>query len=166
MYPGGNKAKENHKKGICSDGAMQKLEPSAQNEDPPRDGEPGKKLAPPDWPQPKGLFTGTEGKMQFHPTALFDNLREIYNKIVVNSASSGPLALEHAAFAALIARRTVHNEDGSVYFKLFDVENAPDTPQALIVVENNHKYLRIDELKADSRSETSTAAGLQVNSHS
>lgn len=143
MYPGGSGGEGNHRKGSCSDGAMQLPKKNGQNEDPPQDDHP-KSHAPPAWPQPTGIFTN--GRI-FHPYVFLDKIKEMYEKIVVDHDSEAEMVLEHVAFASLLTRRTVQDADGAVLFKLYDITNEPPIPEALVVVKNNNQYLRIDCLK-------------------
>lgn len=143
MYPGGSGGPGNHKKGFCSDGAMQLPKKTGQNEDPPRDDQP-KSHAPPAWPQPIGIFNNGN---KFHPYVFLEKINEMYEKVVVDRDSGADFVLEHAAFASLLTRRTIQGEDGAVLFKLFDIANEPPIPEELIVVKDNHKHLRIDCLQ-------------------
>jgi len=142
MYPGPSGSAQNHKRGYCSDGVKQTLKSSPQNQDPPQTNAPATH-APPDWPQPESIFTsGT----QFDPLRFLAKIREMYVKVVVEKAS-GEFLMEHEAFAALLARRTVVLPDGLILFKLFDLECSGSTPDNLFVVREESKYLRIDCLR-------------------
>lgn len=145
MYPGAAGSPENHKRGYCSDGAMQKLEHTTQNEDPPQAHQPSSWVLP-EWPQPKGIFTdGT----QFHPVEFLNTIREMYEQVVVDNVG-GDLILEHVAFASVLSRRTIQLQNGTVLFKLFDLTCPPSTPEGLIIVHNDNKYLRLDCLQEPS----------------
>jgi hypothetical protein len=145
MYPGPSGAPENHKRGYCSDGVKQTIENAPQNEDPPRANTMAS-VGPPKWPQPQGLFTaGT----YFHPVELLKKIGEMYEKVVIEQ-SSGEFLMEHEAFASLLARRTLVLEDGSVLFKLFDLECPSSTPDGLIITHEGNKYVQIDCLRESS----------------
>lgn len=161
MYPGPSKSKANHKKGVCSDGAMQRLSKnSEQNEDPPHAGDSAKILAPPDWPQPKGLFDDTRGGVQFNPAVLLEHIPVAYGRIIRQEAEG--VDLEQDAFARLLTRRLVEDKDGTAYFKLFDIENVPTASQVPVVVYNDNQHIRIDCLqpRRDSNPDSSAEAGL------
>lgn len=70
----------------------------------------------------------------------------MYERVVIDG-ESGDLLMEHQAFASLLMRRTLTLEEGSVVFKLFDLDYPPSTPDSLIVVRDGLKYLRIDCLR-------------------
>jgi hypothetical protein len=136
-------AAENHKKGYCSDGVKQNMERSAQNDDPPssRANQPPNTLSP-QWPQPRGIFTnGTH----FDALTFLTTIREMYEKVVVNS-DSGELLMEHEAFASLLVRRTVVHE-GFALFKLFKLGDLYPMPEGLLIEHEGCKFLRIDCLR-------------------
>lgn len=142
MYPGPSGAPENHKRGYCSDGAKQTFERSPQNEDPPRENTSASANAP-KWPQPQGLFTnGTH----FHPMELLRKIREMYEKVVVQK-SSGEFLMEDEAFVNLLVRRTLILDNGTVLFKLFNLECASSTPEDLLLTHEGNRYLRVDCLR-------------------
>lgn len=123
---------------------MQVLKDNEQNRDPHKPGdEKPSSFAPPEWPQPQGIFL--DGN-KFHPYVFLEKINEIYEKIFVDHEGAD-FSLEHASFAALLTRRTVQGEDGAVLFKLFDMRNVPAVPEALIVVKDNNKHLQIDSLR-------------------
>lgn len=151
MYPGKSAGSlttgpsGNHKKGCCSDGAMQLLKDNEQNRDPPKpedDTSTPRSFAPPDWPQPQGIFT--DGN-KFHPYVFLEKINEMYEKVVVDREGAD-FSLEHASFAALLTRRTVIR-GGAVLFKLFTTRSVPAVPDALIVVIDNNKHIQIDSLR-------------------
>lgn len=150
MYPGGKNSPENHKRGICSDGAKSTLATSDQNQDPPRLNKPASQLLP-EWPQPEGIFIGGN---EFRPLIFIAKLREMYEKVVVDK-QSGHLLMEHQAFAALLMRRTLTFEDGSVVFKMFDVPYPESTtPEGLVIVHEGLNYLRVDCLQDSQGGDT------------
>jgi hypothetical protein len=120
------------------------MAPSKQNQDPLQPHHPQTlSYTLPKWPQPQGIFTnGTT----FHPIKFLANIRELYERVVVEKGS-GDMLMEHEAFADLLAKRLVVLEDGSVLFKLFDVDLAPATPDSLVVVHDGDNYLRVDCLR-------------------
>lgn len=128
---------------------MQLPKKNQQNEDPPNGDKP-KSYAPPAWPQPVGIFTN--GRI-FHPYVFLEKINEMYERIIVDRDSGAEIVLEHVAFASLLTRRTVvEEEDGAVLFKLFDIVNEPSIPEELVVVKNNNQYLRIDCLQDSEQS--------------
>lgn len=141
MYPGG---RENHRRGVCADGAQQKLDTKLeQNRDPPKGGVPGsfKEL---EWPQPLGVFT--DGSI-FHHEAFLIKIAEAYEKIV-SEGEGVELAADLLAFVNLLARRTVVADDGSILFKLLDYSST--IPDDLIVKIGEWRHLRMDCLRAAS----------------
>jgi hypothetical protein len=64
MYPGPTGSPENHKKGFCSDGALQVINLET----------------PPDWPQPPGIFE--KGK-NFNPMTFLTMIHDVYEKLVI-----------------------------------------------------------------------------------
>ena len=142
MYPGPTGAAENHKRGYCSDGARQTLKHSSQNQDPPKPNQPLSHTMPA-WPQPQGIFT--DG-IYFNPVGFLTTLREVYEKVVIDKVS-GEAAMEHEAFAGLLFARTLMARDGSMLFKLYDLDCPSSTPEGLLEVHNGMKYLRLDCLR-------------------
>lgn len=143
MYPGAKNSPENHKRGVCSDGAKSTLATTNQNQDPQHPNKPASYTLP-EWPQPEGIFSGGT---EFRPLIFLSKLREMYEMVVVDR-DSGHLAMEHQAFAALLMRRTVTLDDGSVLFKMFEVAYPElTTPDELVIIRDGLKYLRIDCLQ-------------------
>lgn len=145
MYPKPSGSPENHKRGYCSDGVKQtlpSLELTAQNQDPPQPNRPPTHHLP-RWPQPHGIFTNGE---EFNVVVFLAKVQELYQRVVVEK-DSGEFLMEHEAFAALLATRTVVQEDGGVIFKLFDLKVSPLAPEGLIVVHEGLKYVRMDGLR-------------------
>lgn len=146
MYPGPSGSITNHKKGFCSDGVKQTLgstQHTQQNRDiPSSNGQSVATYTLPDWPQPEGIFSdGTT----FHPIAFLAKVGEVYERVLVKK-DSGELMMEHEAFARLLLKRTLTSEDGSVLFKMYDLEasESDKTPEGLIVLRDGDRYLRLD----------------------
>jgi hypothetical protein len=128
MYPGVPGALINHKKGYCADGVKVTW----------------KKDTPPEWPQPAGVFTkGT----QFSPIEFLKTLREVYESVVNGSGEGTNLSLEHEAFARMTSQRTMVSADGTVLFRLFDLEMPFSTPDQLLVEHDGSRFLRLDCLR-------------------
>ncbi|KAJ7486317.1 hypothetical protein B0H11DRAFT_2015631 [Mycena galericulata] len=130
MYPGPEKAPENHKKGCCSDGFKQRY----------ANGE----LLPP-WPQPAGIFTNAS---EFHPFAFLANIRDLYEKVGVEGGGSN-ISIEGEAFPRLQMPGRIATVDGAVLFKLFEGFTIPAedrVPDTLFVEHGGARYLRIDAL--------------------
>ncbi|KAL6306293.1 hypothetical protein BKA93DRAFT_816419 [Sparassis latifolia] len=113
MWPGPEGAGNNHKKGYCSDGVMQK----AKTVDKVLGGmTETMQEHPPDWPQPHGIFSnGTT----FHPGEFLAAIRELYDCMVVKGSTGGDRAMEYNAFAVLLSKCTIVSNDGAVLFELF-----------------------------------------------
>lgn len=73
----------------------------------------------------------------------------MYEKVVIDK-ESGDLLMEHQAFATLLVKRTLTLDEGSVVFKMFDLEYSPSTPDGLVIVRDGLQYLRIDCLREPS----------------
>jgi len=131
MYPGVPGSAINHKKSYCADGVKQKCA----------------KEAPPEWPQPLGIFTkGT----QFNPIEFLKTLRNVYESVVNEGGGDAQLSLEHCAFARMTIERTVVCPDGTVLFRLFaDLDIPLSTPDNLVIEREGSKYLRLDCLRDD-----------------
>ena len=97
----------------------------------------------PAWPQPQGIFT--DG-IYFNPVGFLTTLREVYEKVVIDKVS-GEAAMEHEAFAGLLFARTLMAGDGSMLFKLYDLDCPPSMPEGLLEVRDGMKYLRLDCLR-------------------
>jgi hypothetical protein len=97
----------------------------------------------PAWPQPQGIFT--DG-IYFNPVVFLTTLREVYEKVVIDKVS-GEAAMEHEAIAGLLFARTLMAGDGSMLFKLYDLDCPPSTPEGLLEVRDGMKYLRLDCLR-------------------
>ncbi|KAK6992699.1 hypothetical protein R3P38DRAFT_3224900 [Favolaschia claudopus] len=116
MYPGPNKAPENHKKGHCSDGFKQK---STDDNSAP-------------WPQPTGIFTtGSE----FHPLLFLVAIRDLYEKVLIEQ-NHGSLNVEDEAFSLML------QQPG----RIISVNAADQIPDNLMVNHDGVAYLRIDSL--------------------
>ncbi|GBE81445.1 hypothetical protein SCP_0311740 [Sparassis crispa] len=140
MWPGPEGAGNNHKKSYCSDGVMQKpktlqrmINGSLQDVT----------EHPPDWPQPRGIFTGGT---HFNPAAFLAAVRDMYDCVVVKSGTGGDHAMEYSAFAGLLSKRTVITDDGAVLFELYgSLEVTSEREHADIIVQRNGiKYLRVN----------------------
>jgi hypothetical protein len=129
MYPGIPGSPDNHKKGYCADGVKQN----------------SKTQPPAPWPQPQGIFT--KGSY-FNPIEFLNTLREVYES-VVNGGENVDLSLEHEAFAKMVMARNTVLQNGTVLFKLFDLEMPFTTPDQLLVDHGGSKYLRLDCLRGD-----------------
>ncbi|KAG2140102.1 hypothetical protein DEU56DRAFT_293234 [Suillus clintonianus] len=129
MYPGPENSGYNHRRGFCADGAKQ----VSKNE------------PPPPWPQPPGIFS--EGK-RFHPRAFLEIVKQIYEQVFLRPSGESP-ALEQEAFAMmLLDRSTTLEESGTVLFKLYEeLEIDESTPDALLIVHNGVKHLRVEYLQ-------------------
>lgn len=128
MYPGGS---ENHRKGFCADGARQ-VKRKGDVDDVP------------DWPQPQGIFaTGT----QFNPIQFLKTLREMYERVVVRGECGTDVPIEYEAFGRMLKSRTTVDDEGNTLFKLYDLDMPPSTPDELIVIRDERKYLRLDCLR-------------------
>ncbi|KAL6307929.1 hypothetical protein BKA93DRAFT_726473, partial [Sparassis latifolia] len=152
MWPGPEGAGNNHKKGYCSDGVMQK----AKFMD---------KEHPPDWPQPRGIFSnGTT----FHPGKFLAVIRELYDCMVVKGSTGGDRAMEYNAFTALLLKRTIISNDSAVLFKLFSslTMASASTYAGLIVEHDGRKYLRIDFLHGAPAAGGAGAGGAGGNGNS
>ncbi|KAK7050400.1 hypothetical protein R3P38DRAFT_3173760 [Favolaschia claudopus] len=130
MYPGPNKAPENHKKGHCSDGFKQK---STDDNSAP-------------WPQPTGIFTmGSE----FHPLLFLVAIRDLYEKVLIEQ-NHGSLNVEDEAFSLMLQQPgRIISVNGAVLFKLFSgyaIPAADQIPDNLMVNHDGVAYLRIDSL--------------------
>jgi hypothetical protein len=124
MYPGPTGSPENHKKGICSDGASPSL-----------------KVA--EWPQPHGIFTnGTH----FHPIPFLKVLHEIYDALIIRETRDA-IPMEHEAFVRLLASRTVVLDNGAVLFHLFELKIDASTLDDLIIDHKGIQHLRLDCLR-------------------
>ena len=128
MYPGRPGAPENHKKGVCADGVRQKPKPESTD------------VSLPEWPQPHGIFTNGS---HFDPLRFLLMVRELYDKVVAGSVSDLDYSMEDEAFSQMLSSRIVMR-NSCVLFRLFDLENAPETPALLFVEVEGVKYLRVD----------------------
>ncbi|GBE88685.1 hypothetical protein SCP_1400900 [Sparassis crispa] len=142
MWPGPEGAGNNHKKGYCSDGVMQK----AKTVDKVLGGmTETMQEHPPDWPQPHGIFSnGTT----FHPGEFLAAIRELYDCMVVKGSTGGDRAMEYNAFAVLLSKCTIVSNDGAVLFELFSSLTMASASMyaGLIIERDGSKYLRIDFL--------------------
>lgn len=142
MYPAPTGSPLNHKKGICEDGVMQKVQRCSQNEDPPDAILRSIALTPPDWPQPIGLFTdrGKDVGVTFDPTLLIVRMRDAYKAVVIDRKQP---TLEQAALTSLLAKRSIELDGGTVLFKMYNLKNIPEAPHELVVERGNNKHIRI-----------------------
>ncbi|KAJ7270317.1 hypothetical protein C8J57DRAFT_1226969 [Mycena rebaudengoi] len=127
-YPGPAGSPENHKKASCSDG----FKPTLSGD------------TVPIWPLPSGIFTaGTK----FHPLVFLAQVRELYQRLVLDQVSAVDLSLEEDAFFTLVKSRVVVNPDnGAVLFKMFkdfDIPAGDLVPDDLIVEYDGTKHLYI-----------------------
>ncbi|KAG2115631.1 hypothetical protein DEU56DRAFT_748514, partial [Suillus clintonianus] len=128
MYPGPKNSGYNHRWGFCADGAKQ----VSKNE------------PPPPWPQPPGIFS--EGK-RFHPRAFLEIVKQIYEQVFLRPSGESP-ALEQEAFAMMLLDQSMTLESGTVLFKLYEeLEIDESTPDALLIVHNGVKHLRVEYLQ-------------------
>lgn len=67
----------------------------------------------------------------------------MYEDIVIQKKAAEDLLMEYEAFAKVLEARTVTRDDGSVIWKLFDLQ-MPPIPDGLMVIEGGEKYLHID----------------------
>jgi hypothetical protein len=130
-YPGPAGSPENHKKASCSDG----FKPTLSGD------------TVPIWPLPSGIFTaGTK----FHPLVFLAQVRELYQRLVLDQVSAVDLSLEEDAFFTLVKSRVVVNPDnGAVLFKMFkdfDIPAGDLVPDDLIVEYDGTKHLYISSL--------------------
>lgn len=107
----------------------------------------------PEWPQPQGIFTG--GKF-FHPLEFLARLREVYEAVVVEREPQGDMPMENEAFVSLLKRRTIAIDNGSILFKIYNLEIPDTTPEGLIMEHKGDRYLRLDCL-GESREEKSSS---------
>lgn len=158
MYPGGS---ENHRRGVCADGAQQKLDTKLeQNRDPPKEGLEGS-FQELEWPQPRGIFT--DGSV-FHAEVFLQKVAEVYGRVVTegegvegedaegeeDTEGEGPLVKLEAdlqAFVNLFARRTFVCDDGAILFRLLDYSLSSATPNDWIVKIGEVRHLRMDCLR-------------------
>lgn len=147
---------DNHKKASCSDGAMVLLKATKQNEDPSSRVDQPKKIVPPQWPQPSGLFQDVKSEITFNPNVFFSTLNDVHNIIEVQRSTN--LTMEQTAFADLLERRSITTDDGSVLFKLFDVDSVPEPPQELVVCQANNKFIKLNVLEVPNPAANSQVA--------
>ncbi|THH00509.1 hypothetical protein EW026_g2025 [Hermanssonia centrifuga] len=139
MYPKPSGSPENHKRGICSDGAPVNFKAKAGDTEP-------LDVVPP-WPQPVGIFSRG---LEFHPLAFLSTIWHLYQQIAVDkSLVAENLTLEQWAFGQMWQERTRYDEeDGAIYFKLFKHLEVPTSELAgLTVIERNndgYHWLRLD----------------------
>ena len=79
----------------------------------------------------------------FNPIGFLTTLREVYKKVVIDKVS-GEAAMEHEVFTGLLFARTLMPGDGSMLFKIYDLDCPPSTPEGLLEVCNGMTYLRLD----------------------
>ncbi|KAI0682549.1 hypothetical protein BC835DRAFT_1311466 [Cytidiella melzeri] len=143
MHPGKEGAPENHKRGLCSDGVPTHMQNIKYDVDKKTSNE----KSPP-WPQPAGVFTRAKNSYVFHPFEFLKVVRHMYETVVIQQ-DMGALTMEHDAFAELLLHR-VEVVDGVILFRLFpQLVLPPSTPDSLIVVHNDSRYLRVDCLRTD-----------------
>ena len=112
---------------------------SSQNQDPPKPNQPLSHMMPA-WPQPQGIFM--DG-IYFNPIGFLTTLREVYKKVVIDKVS-GEAAMEHEVFTGLLFACTLMPKDGSMLFKIYDLDCPPSMPEGLLEVCNGMTYLRLD----------------------
>ncbi|THG93316.1 hypothetical protein EW026_g7888 [Hermanssonia centrifuga] len=144
MYPKPSGSPENHKRGMCSDGAPVNFKA--------KDGEAEPTDVVPPWPQPAGIFTRG---LYFHPLAFLSTIWHLYTKITIEkSLVAENLTLEQWAFGQMWQERTQCDEDGAIYFKLFkNLETSASELEGLMVVERNsdgYRWLRLDCMQDSS----------------
>jgi len=134
MYPGPTGSALNHKRDCCSDGVQRKLKDGQPNDD-----------ELPQWPQPPNVFTkGTH----FHPRVFLAMIREVYERVAEQNGTESEFSMEDLAFCKLLMQRVKVCDNGTVLFKLFQhLVMPPDTPDGLLVVIDNCKYLQVDCLR-------------------
>ncbi|KAJ7247360.1 hypothetical protein C8J57DRAFT_1241080 [Mycena rebaudengoi] len=104
-YLGPAGSPENHKKASCSDGFKPTLSGDAM----------------PIWPLPSRIFTA---RTKFHPLVSLAQVRELYQRLVLDQVSAVDLSLEEDAFFKLVKSRVVNPDNGAVLFKMlkdFDI---------------------------------------------
>ncbi|KAJ7710181.1 hypothetical protein B0H16DRAFT_1344247 [Mycena metata] len=115
----------NHKKVYCSDGFKPKLT--------------GDSVAP--WPLPAGIFT--DG-IHFHPFSFLAQVREVYDRLILDRVQHKDLNLEHDVFLKLLeARLDVDGPSGNALFRTFEAFTIPAedmAPGDLTVVYSTHTY--------------------------
>ena len=125
---------------VCADGVRQKPKPESAD------------VSLPAWPQPHGIFTNGS---HFDPLRFLSTVRELYDKVVAGSVSDPDYSMEDEAFSQMLSSRiAMHN--GCALFRLFDLENALETPAQLFVEVEGVKYLRVDCLAETPSSKLST----------
>ncbi|KAJ7037697.1 hypothetical protein C8F04DRAFT_1328715 [Mycena alexandri] len=130
-YPGPPGSPVNHKKACCSDGFKPKLTDDV--------------VAP--WPLPTGIFSNGA---HFHPLLFLAQVREIYDRLIIDRVKREDLSLEHDAFLKLLEARLVVDSGGNVLFKLFSAFTIPaedKVPDDLTVVYNGAPHLFINSLR-------------------
>lgn len=123
---------KNHCKGICNDGVWQVVKPD-------KDGIPAEDRAPPQWPQPPGIFS----KDKFSPLKFLTTLHELYGKVVIDGVGPTDLPVEHQAFLALLSQR-LKITPTSVTFPLYShLELSDAVPSQWIDERDGRRFLHL-----------------------
>ena len=144
MWPGREGASNNHNRGYCSDGVLQKAKKIDKQVGLGGQTETVIEILPP-YPQPHGIFTrGSD----FHPDVFLNTVSDMYDHVVVRGDSGGPLSMEYLAFAELLHKRVKVMADGAALFELYASFNTvlPRSSAALVVEKDGIQYLRVDRL--------------------
>ncbi|KAI0704824.1 hypothetical protein C8Q76DRAFT_631245 [Earliella scabrosa] len=143
MYPGKEGSDLNHKRIHCSDGVRQKF-PEVEKI---INGLTVKIVdQAPAYPQPHGLFTGGT---HFHPMQLIQEVRSLYERVVVRKETLG---IHDLALAAMLHQRTLvlpssgENPRTLALFKLYPCLKLEPEPTHLLVEYEGARYLSLDEL--------------------
>ncbi|KAI0712734.1 hypothetical protein C8T65DRAFT_562727, partial [Cerioporus squamosus] len=145
MYPGGENSPQNHKRGVCSDGARttpQKISRTINgrtvhfHEDPPQ------------WPQPIGIFK--EGKT-FNGHRFLAALEEMYDRVVKNGDVDSERTMEYLALTSLLQSRleytpATESRAAKALFRLFDGLELEDCPAEIVVEHEGSRFLHINYL--------------------
>ncbi|KAI0720548.1 hypothetical protein C8T65DRAFT_567509, partial [Cerioporus squamosus] len=145
MYPGGEGCPQNHKRGVCSDGARTTTQTINRTVN-------GQSVQiheePPQWPQPAGIFK--DGK-KFNGRRFLAALEEMYERIVKKGDVDSERTMEYLALTSLLQSRlecppATETHAAKALFRLFDGLELEDCPAELVVAQEGSRFLHINYL--------------------
>ncbi|TFK92385.1 hypothetical protein K466DRAFT_480676, partial [Polyporus arcularius HHB13444] len=148
MYPGGEGCAQNHKRGVCSDGARttsQAVTRIVNGQPVPAQEE------PPQWPQPAGIFK--DGK-KFYARRFLAALEEMYERVVKKGDVDSERSMEYLALTSLLQSRLEYSpatdlRPAMALFRLFDGLDLEDCPTEIVVERDGSRFIHINYLCQD-----------------